>query len=97
MKSSIYRYNGKLFRYDYEFSVVEYLVRATKDMYKDNEEWQDTYGRNLFQIDPDGYMVNATVGLHLDNWRRKSIRDEYLYEWCCELDEEMRYLSAEFI
>lgn len=97
MKSKPYKYNGKLFRYDFDRCMVEYIYKASKEEIKENDEWKAEHnGRPLFDIDEDGYCVTEAVGLRVENWRRKAIRDEYLSEWCFELDEEAAYLKWEF-
>lgn len=97
MKSKPYKLNGKLFRYDFDRSVVEYIAKATAEDLADEAEWKAKYGRSLFNIDDDGYMVIDTVGLHVDNWKNKAARDEYLSGWCGDLDEESSALVADFV
>lgn len=97
MKSKLYKFNGKLFRYDYDQSVVELIYKAGAEEVADNKEWMKKYGKPLFDIDADGYVVVETVGLHKDNWKSKEARDEYLSEWAFELDEEGAALAADFV
>ena len=97
MKSKPYNVHSKLFRYDFDRSVVEYISKADAEMIADDAEWERKYGRKLFDIGEDGYMVLNTVGLHKDNWNNKEARDEYLSGWAFELDEELHCLAAEFI
>lgn len=96
MKSKPYKLHGKLFRYDFDTATVEYISKADEEMRKDNEEWQAKYGRDLWDIDAEGYIVLSTVGLHPDNWKNKAARDEYLFVWCCDLDEESAALARDF-
>ena len=65
-------------------------------MRQDNREWQAKYGKDLWDIDGDGYMTLSSVGLHPDNWNNKAARDEYLFGWCCELDMESAALVRNF-
>lgn len=97
MKSKPYKLHGKLFRYDFDLSVVEYIAKATDEDIADEEEWKEKYGKPLLGIDADGYMIISTVGLHKNNWKSKAARDEYLYQWCCELDEESSALASDFV
>lgn len=97
MKSKPYKLSGKLFRYDFDQSVVERIYKAGAEEVADNEEWMEKYGKPLFDIDADGYVVVTTVGLHKDNWKNKEARDEYLHEWAFDLDEEDAALAADFI
>ena len=95
-KSAVYKFKGKLFRYNYDECLVEYVAKATKDELEDNKEWQKKYGKNLWDIDKDGYIEIEAAGLRKENWTRKEVRDEYLSEWVAEMAEacefEMQYL-----
>lgn len=97
MKSKPYKFHGKLFRYDFDHCIVEYIAKAGLEDVADNAEWMQTYKESLFDIDADGYMVISTVGLHKDNWKSETARDEYLSEWCCDLDKESSALVADFV
>lgn len=37
------------------------------------------------------------VGLRLENWKNKEARDEYLAEWCADLEEEMGWEAYYFM
>ena len=97
MKSKPYKLNGKLFRYDFDECVVEYIYRASAEEIKDEQEWIEKHGRPLIGIDADGYSVVESVGLSKKNWKNKEVRDEYLSAWSCELDEEAAYLMDDFV
>lgn len=97
MKSKPYEMNGKVFRYDFDRCVVEYISKADADMMAEDAEWQQKHGSKLYGIGDDGYMLLATVGLWKDNWTNKAARDEYLSEWVFELDEEFAALAADFV
>lgn len=97
MKSNPYKFYGKLFRYDFDWSVVEYIAKATEEDIADEAKWKEKHGEPLLGIDNDGYMVISTVGFQKDNWKSKVTRDEYLSEWCCDLDGESSALAADFI
>ena len=83
MMSEIYKRNGKMFRYDYDSAIVEYLAKADED---DPPEWVK-----------DGYITLEGVGLRKENWDNKRIRDEYLDEWSEELDYEANCLLEDFL
>jgi len=80
------------FRYDRKNSIVECVQKATEEMLEDNREWQSKYGKNIWDIDADGYWVCASAGLMHENWDNADARTEYLEEWCSELDEEDSFL-----
>ena len=96
LKSNVYRYRGKLFRYDFDNAVVEYIYKASKEDIEDEESWIREHGRPLFDIDDKGYIVVDSVGLSQKNWKNKAARDEYLYQYCVDLDEEAEALRREF-
>lgn len=94
--SGIYKKDGKVFRYDYEHSIVEYICKAGKQELEDNKEWQKKFGKKLWDIDEKGYMVIDSVGLRAENWKDKEVRDEYLGEWIFEMKAECE-MMAQFI
>lgn len=96
MKSKLYKLNGKLFRYDYDRSVVEYVYKADKETIEEENEWLKTHDRPLYDIDEQGYAVMDSAGLSVKNWKNKEARNEYLSGWAFELDEEAAYLADEF-
>lgn len=97
MKSKPYKMDGKLFRYDFDNAVVEYVYKADADTIAEEEEWKAAHdGRPLFGIDKDGYSVLDSAGLRRENWLNKEARDEYLSLWADELDEEYRCMRADF-
>jgi len=98
MKTYTISYEGKKmsFQYDRKTATVLYVMKASEEDIKDNEEWIKKYGRPLIEIQEDGYMVLERVGLSRENWDNKETRDEYLSGWCFELEEELAYMAAEF-
>jgi len=95
MKKQIVTIGKRKFRYDREHSIVECITKATPDMLEDNRNWRAKFGKDLWQIDADGYMVVASAGLMAENWDNREARAEYLEEWAFELDEEDAYLVEE--
>ncbi len=96
-KSKICKIAGKLFRYNYEQGVVEYIAKADKEMLADEVLWKAKRHSSLYDIDESGYTVIASIGLSVENWRSKEARVEYLTGWADELDEESACLAADFI
>ena len=43
MKSKPYKLNGKLFRYDFDHSMVEYIYKADAEDIALEEEWEKTH------------------------------------------------------
>lgn len=96
-KSKPYKLEGKLFRYDFDQSIVEYIAKAEKEDLENEAEWKREHaGQPLCGIDADGYMVLDTIGLSAENWRNKEARDDYLRGLCFDLDEQAACLMANF-
>lgn len=93
---SIYtiNYEGekKSFQYNRERAEVSYVAKATANEIADNREWVAKYGKPLFEIQDDGYMVINSIGLSRENWDDKEVRDKYLQEWCMQMEEELAYM-----
>ena len=96
MKSKPYKLDGRLFRYDYDRCVVEYIYKASAEDIKEEQEWIAEHGRPLLDIDADGYSVVDSVGLRKENWDNREARREYLGEWSAELDEEAKWETYYF-
>ena len=97
MKSRTYKVGKHLFRYDFDSCVVEEIAKADQEMIEDNREWQAKHGRDLWEIDKDGYIELRSVGLLPENWKDKEARAEYLEMWAEELGEENAYMVSGFI
>ena len=97
MKSKPYKVSGKLFRYDFDSSTVEYIAKAGTEEIEADREWKETHGRSLYGIGDDGYMVLDTIGLNRKNWEIRAARDEYLSGWAVDLDAEAEALAADFL
>lgn len=97
MKSKPYKVSGKLFRYDFDSSTVEYIAKAGTEEIEADREWKETHGRSLYGIGDDGYMVLDTIGLNRKNWENRAARDEYLSGWAVNLDAEAEALVADFL
>ena len=93
MKSNVYKLGGKMFRYNFDRSTVEYVAKAGKD----EAEWTQKYGEPLFGIDRDGYMVIDSIGLSRENWENREARDGYLSAWAADLEAESSRLAADFV
>lgn len=96
-KSAVYKFRGKLFRYDFDCCIVELVTKATQEERDDNARWQSRYGKNLWDIDENGYIVADEVGLQKSNWQNKFVRNEYLNEWVDELNYMAETYSESYI
>lgn len=92
-----YEGEKKSFQYNRERATVLYVAKATTEEIADNQEWMKKYGEPLFEIQADRYMVINSVGLSRENWDDKEARDEYLYGWCMEMEEELAYMTADLV
>lgn len=97
MKSKVYKLDGKMFRYNFDRSTVEYVAKAGKEELKDEAEWMQKHGEPLFGIDHDGYMVIDSIGLSRENWENREARDGYLSAWAADLEAESSRLAADFV
>lgn len=97
MKSNPVKVGGKLFRYDFDRSVVEYIIKADAETISEENEWKRKHGSPLFGIDPEGYIVCSTAGLNMANWKNAAARKEYLSGWADELEEETACLVDDFV
>ena len=87
MKSNPYKLNGKLFRYNFDTCVVEYIQKADKKTLADDAKWKQTHdGRSLYGVGDDGYIILDSIG-----------RDGYLSAWCNDLDAELESMAADFV
>ena len=93
----IEKIGNRLFRYNADKCIVEYVDKATPDMYADDEEWIAKYGKPLWGIDKDGYIVLDSAGLSKEHWDNKEDRIMYLTEWNAEISCEVDYLANDFI
>lgn len=87
----------KTFRYNPDRCIVEYVTKATPDMYADDAEWMEKHGRPLWGIDKDGYIVLDSAGLSLEHWKNKEDRIMYLTEWDWEIDCETGGMIDDFV
>jgi hypothetical protein len=96
VKSKPVKVSGKLFRYDFDRSVVEYIIEADAETISEENEWKQKHGSALFCIDSEGYIVCSIAGLNVANWKNVAARKEYLSEWADELSEEESCLVDDF-
>lgn len=97
MKSNPVKVNGKLFRYDFDRSAVEYIIKADAEIIREENEWKQKHGFSLFSIDAKGYIVLAYAGLNVANWKDAAARREYLTEWANDLEAAENCMAADFI
>lgn len=97
MKSNPVKVSGKLFRYDFDHSVVEYIIKADAETIDAEIEWEQKHGSQLYGVGADGCIVLASAGLRKENWMNTAARKEYLSEWASELREEESCLAEDFV
>lgn len=76
MKSNPVKVSGKLFRYDFDRSVVEYIIKADAETIDAEIEWEQKHGSQLYGVGADGYIVLASAGLRKENWTNTAARKE---------------------
>lgn len=97
MKSKPVKVGGKLFRYDFDHSVVEFIVKADAETISEENDWKQKHGSALFGIDAEGYIVCSIAGLNAAIWKDTAARKEYLSGWAEEMSEEEQCLAEEFV
>lgn len=88
--TNAYTYNGRKFIYDRKTSVVNFVKKATKEDYEDAKRLP-----YVFEI-INGYFVIDSIGLSRESWENKELRDEYLYSYIFDINEEADALLADF-
>lgn len=63
------------------------MSKAKAQEKKDNEEWIAKFGKPLWDIDESGYLLIDSIGLSRENWKDKEARNEYLEEYCYQLED----------
>ncbi len=97
MKSDPVKVAGKLFRYDFDNSIVEYIQKATDSQIDEEIAWEQKHGSQLYGIGVDGYIILSTAGLNMSNWKDADARKGYLIGWAAELEEEEERMAEEFV
>jgi hypothetical protein len=87
----IYNEKAKLFLYEEKTATLYYVSRTTKEEIADNKEWEEKYNKPLFDTIGE-YTVIDNIGLRVENWKNKDVRNEYLYEYCTQLDDDLQYM-----
>ena len=96
MKSKVVKVSDRLFRYDFDEHMVEWVVKADKGMEQDNKEWMEEYGEPCWEIDESGYVVMDRVGLREENWKNKEARIGYLEGYAFDITEECYWLAENY-
>ena len=91
--SEVYTFEGRLFRYDYNSSNAELLGKADENVLLMEKEWERDFNEPLFHIGADGLYVVTEIGFNAENWKNKAVRDEYLFEWIAQIEEDVRWLA----
>lgn len=97
MKSNPVKVGDRLFRYDFGNAMVEYIIKADEEIIDEEIEWEQKHGSQLYGVGADGYIVLATAGLNVSNWKDADARKGYLIGWAAELEEEEERMAEEFV
>lgn len=97
MKSNPVKVGDRLFRYDFGNAMVEYIIKADEEIIDAEIEWEQKHGSQLYGVGADGYIVLATAGLNVSNWKDADARKGYLIGWAAELEEEGERMAEEFV
>lgn len=74
-------------------------MKYSKIVRRRGRKFRYNYERRLIEwINKDNNgkweVINA-VGLRKENWENKNLRDEYLFIWNVDIDDELRYMAMD--
>ena len=90
--SRIYKVGEKRFRYNYKYKEIEWITKLDEEMKKDNEEWREKYGKDLWETTEDGYHIVDRIGCYLEDWKESP--REMCEMWSGDIDEECAYMLS---
>ena len=89
------------FKYDHNTGTVYMMWKPSaadrKQMEADNAEWQESFGKNLWDLDENGLCEMDQAGLRRENWNDPEARRTYLLNWAEDVEEEAACLAADFV
>ena len=62
---------------------------------QENDQWIEKYGEplyDIFTVDGKDYVEWDAIGLNIENWENVELRNEYLYEWQAQHQQEVKNL-----
>lgn len=87
--SRIHKAGKKSFRYNHEHAVLEWVCQPDAEMLADNREWQEKFGRDLWDI-VDGYVVCGRIGLGRDSWKESP--KYWCEQYAADIEAEVGYM-----
>ena len=74
-------------------------MKYSKIVRRRGRKFRYNYERRLIEwINKDNngeWKVINAVGLRKENWENKEIRDDYLFLWNIEIDDELKYMAMD--
>lgn len=74
-------------------------MKYSKIVRRRGRKFRYNYERRLIEwINKDNngeWKVINAVGLRKENWENKNLRDEYLFIWNVDIDDELRYMAMD--
>lgn len=89
-----YRVEGisGMYFYDRVNSLVICASELGEERRQENDQWIKKYGESLydiFTVDGKDYVEWDAIGLNIENWENVELRNEYLYEWEAQHQQEV--------
>lgn len=84
-----------MYFYDRVNSLVICASELGEERRQENDQWIKKYGKSLydiFTVDGKDYVEWDAIGLNIENWENVELRNEYLYEWQDQHQQEVENL-----
>lgn len=81
-----------MYFYDRVNSLVICASELGEERRQENDQWIKKYGESLydiFTVDGKDYVEWDAIGLNIENWENVELRNEYLYEWEAQHQQEV--------
>lgn len=84
-----------MYFYDRANSLVICASELGEERRQENDQWIEKYGEplyDIFTVDGKDYVEWDAIGLNIENWENVELRNEYLYEWQDQHQQEVENL-----
>lgn len=84
-----------MYFYDRVNSLVICASELGEERRQENDQWIEKYGEplyDIFTVDGKDYVEWDAIGLNIENWENVELRNEYLYEWQDQHQQEVENL-----
>lgn len=84
-----------MYFYDRVNRLVTCASELGEERRQENDQWIEKYGEplyDIFTVDGKDYVEWDAIGLNIENWENVELRNEYLYEWQAQHQQEVKNL-----